>query len=141
MKTTIEKTFSELTKVERKAIRLEQHYSNLQSLYDVCGGGKLNGKKLSLQLFKLEQEATKLTTAQCNGTGSRTAQDKRLNEIQNEVQSRFNGNLIGLFINGDPRGYALKINDEVMRSDYADLSLDKDWGGYGILSPEINGDY
>lgn len=45
---------------------------------------------------------------------------------------------IDLHINTDPRGYALKIDDTVMRSGtYDTVKLDRDWGGYGILSPQI----
>lgn len=41
-----------------------------------------------------------------------------------------------VFFNGDPRGYALKIEDSWMRS-HPDAKLHQDWGGYGILAPEI----
>jgi hypothetical protein len=40
-----------------------------------------------------------------------------------------------VFINGDPRGYALKINDRYMKVN--NLSLHSDWGGYGILAPDF----
>ncbi len=43
--------------------------------------------------------------------------------------------LVPVFINRDPRGYALKINDEWMTEH--DAKLEKDWGGYGLLAPEI----
>ena len=42
---------------------------------------------------------------------------------------------IPVFLNGDPRGYALKIRDEYVRAH--DLAIHRDWGGYGILAPEI----
>ncbi len=42
---------------------------------------------------------------------------------------------IPVFINRDPRGYALKINDEWMRANNA--KLETDWGGYGLIAPEI----
>lgn len=42
----------------------------------------------------------------------------------------------GVFVNLDPRGYALKIDDEYMRAH--NLKLHTDMGGYGILAPEIN---
>ncbi len=45
---------------------------------------------------------------------------------------RLIGPVDGIYINGDPRGYALKIQAE-----HAD-GLVKDWGGYGILAPEKN---
>jgi hypothetical protein len=46
-----------------------------------------------------------------------------------------------LHLNSDPRGYALKIDDEFMRShkDHIGLGeLQTDWGGYGILSPDLD---
>ena len=78
---------------------------------------------------------------QCNGEGDRIAQDAELNRIQIAVQMLFNCKLSGLFINGDARGYALKINDKIMQQEYKETGLHQDWGGYGILAPEINGDY
>ncbi len=41
---------------------------------------------------------------------------------------------IPVFVNRDPRGYALKIPP-----DYAHgLDIHKDWGGYGILAPDLS---
>lgn len=37
---------------------------------------------------------------------------------------------VGLFVNGDPRGYALKVQPEHAGD------LRKDWGGYGLLAPD-----
>ena len=45
---------------------------------------------------------------------------------------------IPVFINGDPRGYALKIEDSYIRDH--DIDIYRDWGGYGILAPEFDGD-
>jgi hypothetical protein len=42
---------------------------------------------------------------------------------------------VPVFLNRDPRGYALKIDDEWMRSQAHPLH--RDWGGYGIIAPEI----
>lgn len=44
--------------------------------------------------------------------------------------------LVPVFINRDPRGYALKIDDGWMREHNAELH--RDWGGYGIIAPEID---
>jgi len=41
-----------------------------------------------------------------------------------------------VFINGDPRGYALKINDKYVRENQ--LRIYSDMGGYGIIAPEFN---
>jgi len=43
--------------------------------------------------------------------------------------------LVPVFINRDPRGYALKINDDWMRA--TDCRLHRDWGGYGIIAPDL----
>jgi hypothetical protein len=43
---------------------------------------------------------------------------------------------VPIFINRDPRGYALKIDDAWMRETNA--ALHTDWGGYGIIAPEFN---
>jgi len=45
---------------------------------------------------------------------------------------------MGVFINLDPRGYALKIDDEYMRKH--NVKLYTDMGGYGILAPEFDKD-
>lgn len=44
---------------------------------------------------------------------------------------------VPIFVNRDPRGYALKIDDKWMREHKA--ALHQDWGGYGIIAPEIDG--
>ena len=47
--------------------------------------------------------------------------------------------------NGDPRGWALKIDDRRFRELYGDDDvpaserLARDWGGYGLLSPDAQG--
>lgn len=49
---------------------------------------------------------------------------------------RNRGPLVPVFLNQDPRGYALKIKDNYVR--LHGLNIYKDWGGYGIIAPEIN---
>jgi hypothetical protein len=46
---------------------------------------------------------------------------------------------VGLFVNRDPRGYALKLSDDWTRdhNSKAECRIYSDWGGYGILAPEI----
>ena len=40
-----------------------------------------------------------------------------------------------IFLNGDPRGYALKIKDDFIRDNK--VNIYKDWGGYGIFAPDF----
>lgn len=44
--------------------------------------------------------------------------------------------LVPVFVNRDPRGYALKISDEWMQQHNA--TLHRDWGGYGIIAPDLS---
>jgi len=41
-------------------------------------------------------------------------------------------------LNRDPRGYALKIDDAWMREH--NVALHRDWGGYGIIAPDLTED-
>ncbi len=137
-----QKDWSKMTVKERRAERLEKHYNSLEKLYNLCGGGKLTGRKLSYKLLVLLQRAHRLTTAQCNGEGNYEAQESELNKIESEVKALFNDNLNGFFINGDPRGYALKLDNSKKNCvDYKAAGLHTDFGGYGILAPEIDGKY
>jgi len=51
--------------------------------------------------------------------------------------------ITGLHVNRDPRGYALKLDDGWTRSYNADkympgkLPIYTDWGGYGIIAPDL----
>ncbi len=44
--------------------------------------------------------------------------------------------LVPVFFNGDPRGYTLKIRDEYAREHQ--LKIHRDWGGYGIIAPDLS---
>lgn len=81
------------------------------------------------QLLKLENKAHRITTAQCNGEGNEEAQEKQLNAILTKVNSLLK--VKTAFINGDPRGYSLKIKE----AEAKELGIYQDWGGYGILAP------
>jgi len=83
------------------------------------------------KLYKLERKAHKITTAQCNGEGNEEAQDKQLNKILTRVNELLK--VKTAFINGDPRGYALKIKE----TEAKELGIYQDWGGYGILAPQF----
>ena len=54
------------------------------------------------------------------------AVDRLLHHVKREIP---------IFVNGDTRGYALKIPDRWMREHNADLQ--RDMGGYGIICPDF----
>jgi len=86
------------------------------------------------KLNRLENKANRICTAQCNGEGNQDKQNKQLEHIEKRVlQLLPNLEPENFFINGDPRGYSLKIKE----SKATELKLHKDWGGYGILTPQF----
>jgi hypothetical protein len=45
-----------------------------------------------------------------------------------------------VWVNWDPRGYALKLNEDDTRALSArGVNIHRDMGGYGILAPEFDG--
>lgn len=147
-----------MNKKQQRAENLTRHYLNLCKLYEQTTNEPLTiegGKKLSNKLRKLENLASIETTAQCNGyyteptpqdykngnfekmrlkcneDGEYPESEIKLDKIRESVQKLFKGNLKGFFINYDARGYALKIKAE-------NCPLSQDWGGYYLLSPEID---
>jgi hypothetical protein len=119
---------------------------------------------LCKKLRRLENKAHEITTQLCNGfpeldhesQEDHTAElEIKLCRIEGKVQdlldsyqlkksapSKWVKKLNAVFINHDPRGYALKVDSEIVKS-YEELSEyfpHKDWGGYGIIAPDLTSD-
>lgn len=97
--------------------------------------------ELCKQLRRLETKAHKAAEDWCNGDidqGQSDAIDARtlanLHKILGPESLK-----LPIFINHDPRGYALKLADDWTRfyNTTHEPRLYQDWGGYGILAPEI----
>ena len=128
-----------MNKQQRRAEQLERHYNTLAMLAEYYSGSLTDGKKLSLKLWKLEQQAHKITTDQCNGYGNEKTQEKQLTAIIEQIKKLF-PDIQFLFINGDARGYAIKLKEnEARKLRDSGINIHTDMGGYGILSPEITG--
>lgn len=85
-------------------------------------------------LQSIERKAHKWAEDSCNYEISERTEARRNAIIERDIKRVFGGVLpLGFFINGDPRGYALKIDPE--KGDVE--GLERDWGGYGILSKII----
>jgi hypothetical protein len=114
---------------------------------------RAEAKRIALR--RLEKEAHSYAEFSCNGgrtigTGPNMIRVTnwyppyygKFVDIENEAEEeeyeayllarlqRLMENAPGLFINGDPRGYALKVQPE-----HAD-DLPRDWGGYGLIAPD-----
>lgn len=87
---------------------------------------------LFIKLSKLEAQANRICTAECNGDISEDVAGPRLDRIKKKVLALLPKlDEKDFFINGDPRGYSLKIREQKAK----ELGIYTDWGSYGILAP------
>lgn len=84
------------------------------------------------KLKRLENQANKICVLECNGEINEFKADAILSKIKAKVCALL-PELKTVFINGDPRGYSLKIKE----SEAKEIGIYQDWGGYGILAPEF----
>lgn len=134
-----------MTTVQRESI--EQHGRNLLAIFP--NATERDPVTLCKKLRALEARGAALALRCCNGPQFPNEGDSE--RISGAILAKVNvllGNLkytkegrtirmvVPIFVNLDPRGYALKINDEWMRA-RRELRLHTDWGGYGIIAPEI----
>jgi hypothetical protein len=115
-------------KIENYA-NLKRHLENL-ALIANCS--EWEALKIYEKLRRIELKANRLATMECNGEIE--GDENRDEKIKKSVLKLLPG-LQGFFLNGDPRGYSLKIKEDVTKLTYP--SLCTDWGGYGILAPEF----
>jgi hypothetical protein len=115
---------------------------------------------LCKKLRRIETVAHNGATAHCNGetlhigihdryefSSDENAWGKFSAMVLKRVMTLFGSSVpayCGLFVNGDARGYALKLNDEWTRNwnhrQYVNntrLPIYTDMGGYGILAPDL----
>ena len=86
---------------------------------------------------RLETKAHRLAERNCNGEIGDRGYKRQHDRIMCELQAILNPGAVPIFINGDPRGYALKIEDDYVKEHRLDIH--RDWGGYGILAPYVEG--
>lgn len=123
-----------MLKTERLAIEAKHHAAHMAELK------KLGYTRDTIRPLRLiEAEAHRAAEDACNGDITDTAYEALTARLSNRVAVLFGGALPrGFFINGDPRGYALKLDDEK----YKDVPYDDkpihytDMGGYMILAPD-----
>ncbi len=119
--------------------RFTRHCQELEAL------GAEDGVEAYNKLLSLENRAHKVAEDDCNFGMEEEVYEKRMDKIRDAVSKIFGKLPEGFFINGDPRGYALKIKEEDNKlvKGQLDDGISKvisytDWGGYGILAPEIS---
>jgi hypothetical protein len=96
--------------------------------------------KLCKKLRRLEARGAAIGLRLCNGPEYPTedAADIKTDTLLDKVNTLLGNTarpLVPVFINRDPRGYALKIQEEWVRTNK--VAIRQDWGGYGLIAPEI----
>ena len=126
-----------MTKKQQTAESILRHGFALQRIYPQnTGGGPVS---LCKALRRLELEASRHAERLCSDEQYCNQPDAEAKHERKEasILARVNA-LLGpgpaVFINTDPRGYALKIETEAAK----DLDIHKDWGGYGIIAPDFS---
>jgi hypothetical protein len=114
---------------------------------------------LCKKLQTIENKAHEITTQLCNGFPELDHESQedhiaeleiKLCRIEGKVQDLLESyqrprqfkKINAIFINHDPRGYALKLDTETIEY-FEELGEDfphKDWGGYGIIAPDLTSD-
>lgn len=116
--------------------RIHRHGQNLIALFALAPD--TDPVVLCKQLRRIEHTAHRAAEAYCNGDLSTAGWEAFEAQALAKVDKLlgFTARQVPVFINGDPRGYALKIRDSYMREHQA--TLYRDMGGYGILAPDLN---
>ena len=112
--------------------RITKHGQNLKAVFNL--NQDIDPVKLCKRLFRLENKAHKLALDFCNGEIDQLEWDQKADKILTKVEAILKNKKV-LFLNGDARGYALKIDDGYIRNN--NLNIHKDWGGYGIVAPDF----
>ena len=95
--------------------------------------------ELCKKVHRLETKAHRMSEDYCNGIIDLEFEDRQESKIMKSLDNilNFKAQNIPVIFNGDPRGYALKIDDEYVKAH--NLDIHRDWGGYGIIAPEFDG--
>lgn len=126
------------SKSDDRQMALSRHYRALERLAMAVGGPVKDGKELSLKLLKIERNTRQAAEDAANAKMTNEDLEKVVAAAQRDVQALFGGKLKGFVVNTDPRGTALKIDADLMQTEYSDVGLQRDLGGDGMLSPDID---
>lgn len=134
-----------MNKRDRMLERIKGHGENVIVMFDLPRDA--NPFALCRMLRRIEADAYKIGLRMCNGPEfgegeAEAAEEKVMARLRRLLGKRLDK--VPVFLNKDPRGYCLKIDDEWMREWHerrpGKPRLHCDWGGYGILAPDLTND-
>lgn len=112
--------------------RVKRHGEQLNAIFHTT----LDPVTLCRKLRRIEAQAGKVMLDYCNGSIDLEQVDPYTEKTLDKLDKllNFRAQNVPVFINRDPRGYALKIESEYAR----DVRIHRDWGGYGIIAPDLS---
>jgi len=124
-----------MTEPQRQAI--ERHGRRLLAIYPHAP--ETDPVMLCKKLRRIENKAHAIALQACNGPefqdGELDARSDKIHSSLDKVLSTDRHPGPRIDINLDARGFALKIDSDTVRAQKLDIY--QDWGGYGIIAPEI----
>lgn len=121
--------------------RINKHIEQLRAVFPaLCDRTE---DEIQGLLADKERRAHRAAERLCNGSSyGDDAYERDVEPIKAELRRLLglDETKIRVFVNGDPRGYALKIDDADIRALYEKgVNFDqRDWGGYGIIWPDFD---
>ena len=119
------------TKKEEMYNQIDQHGQRLNNLFNT----DLDNVALCKKLFRLENRAHRYAVRYCNGHIDHDHYESASSIIAEKVSSILGTDKSNIFINGDPRGYAIKFTTEFTNDNIDNMW--RDMGGYGIVAPDF----
>ena len=125
-------------KIEMYA-RIKKHGEDIKKIFSLPAD--TDPIKLCKSLRRLESTAEIIQEIHGNGFYELASKQEAALMIKLKALLMPNGTpeeflKFGIFLNTDPRGYALKIPDEIVKE--KNLTIHKDWGEFGIIAPDLN---
>jgi hypothetical protein len=119
-----------MTKTEYTAKRRAAHTAALATLH--AEPATADAGAMLQKLRRLEMATHRAATDFCNGAMPQDLWEQTKDRARARTAAIFGGKLPPtFFVNGDPRGYALKLET-------APAGMETDWGRNGILAPDFN---
>ena len=119
--------------------RIKKHGEDIKKIFSLPAD--TDPIKLCKSLRRLETKAQKIQEIHGNGKYEEAAREEAqlMNKLKNLLMPDSTPEeflKFGIFLNTDPRGYALKIPDNIVKQN--NWTIHKDWGEFGIIAPDLN---
>jgi|9_EtaG_2_1085328.scaffolds.fasta_scaffold06133_4 hypothetical protein len=121
--------------------RIKKHGEDIKKIFSMPAD--TDPIKLCKSLRRLETKAQRIQETHGNGYYETAAREEaalivKLKNLLMPAATPEEFLKFGIFLNTDPRGYALKIPDDIVKQNA--WTIHKDWGEFGILAPDLNED-